>query len=97
MAQFDQSQKRRGSFLAIFLAIVLLLAACIVLFFLTGGMFGPVLLIGGGVFAMAAFHYVVWGWWLGRIIREESEADEEPDSKLPFWINPRAPQNGDEP
>lgn len=97
MPQFEQPQKARGSFLAVFLAIALVLAACICLYFLTAGVFGPVLLIGGGVFALAAFHYVVWGWWLGRIIREEAQADEDEDSKRPFWINPRTPQNGDEP
>ena len=26
----------------------------------------------GGVIAL--FHYIVWGWWLGRTIREEVEA-----------------------
>ncbi len=28
----------------------------------------------GGVIAL--FHYIVWGWWLGRTIREEVEAEE---------------------
>lgn len=28
--------------------------------------------------ALFLFHYVVWGWWLGRIIREsESDATDE--------------------
>src|SRR5690348_15995904 len=97
MRQLEQPQKARGSFLAVFMAIVLAMAVCIVLYFLTAGVFGPALLIGGGVFALAAFHYVVWGWWLGRIIREEAQADEDAaESNRPFWINPRAPQNGDE-
>jgi|GEM_PF-1538284 len=30
----------------------------------------------GGIFALAAFHYVVWGWWLGGMIRREAEKSE---------------------
>jgi hypothetical protein len=26
--------------------------------------------------AIAAFHYVVWGWWLSGVIREDVEAEE---------------------
>jgi hypothetical protein len=97
MAQFEQPQKARGSFIAVFMAIALAMAVCIGLYFLTAGVFGPVLLIGGGVFALAAFHYVVWGWWLGRIIREEAQADQDAaESKRPFWINPRVSDNDDE-
>ena len=44
---------------------------------LTGGYLGLVILVGGGVFAMAAFHYLVWGWWLSESLRrEQAEADE---------------------
>jgi hypothetical protein len=25
---------------------------------------------------LAAFHYVVWGWWLSNAIREDVEAEE---------------------
>ncbi len=34
----------------------------------------------GGIFALAAFHYVVWGWWLGGMIRREAERGEEEPS-----------------
>lgn len=31
------------------------------------------------LFAMAALHYVVWGHWLGRMIREEAESERPPE------------------
>jgi hypothetical protein len=30
---------------------------------------------------LAAFHYVVWGWWLGGVIRAEVEADEQAEEE----------------
>ena len=36
------------------------------------------IVVGGGVFALAAFHYLVWGWWLSeKLYREEAEADSQ--------------------
>ena len=45
--------------------------------FFVGSWFGWMLLIVAGVFAFAAFHYVCWGRWLGKVIREEMEAEEQ--------------------
>lgn len=37
----------------------------------------PVVLIAsGGIFAFAALHYFVWGWWLGRMIHEEEKSNQ---------------------
>ncbi len=33
------------------------------------------------LFAMAALHYLVWGRWLGRMIREEETPHSEADPK----------------
>ena len=30
---------------------------------------------------LAAFHYVVWGWWLGDVIREDVEAEERAEAE----------------
>lgn len=70
-------ESKGRSLLAILLALGLFLGACAVLLLLSGGFFGLVLIIGGGVFAMAALHYVTWGWWLSKKIREEVEAEDE--------------------
>jgi hypothetical protein len=62
------------------LAGVVGLALTIGLFVLMLQFGGPlaiaaVLVFGlGGVIAL--FHYVIWGWWLARTIREEVEAEE---------------------
>ncbi len=77
------SQKRR-SFLSLLLAGLLLLLTFAGLSLLTIGfapLFGPlaaliVLAIGG----LVAFHYVVWGWWLGDAIRREVEAEDRHQS-----------------
>jgi hypothetical protein len=39
-------------------------------FFLTLGAIGPMVAIGAGVFALAAFPYIVWDWWPGRLISD---------------------------
>ncbi len=31
--------------------------------------------IGGGVFALVGFQYLLWGWWLGPKLRREAERD----------------------
>ena len=73
--------KKQGSFVSILLAAVVgllmfggMLAVCAV-------MFGPVVFVfavvfGGGIFTFAVFHYLVWGWWLGKWMRRESELSE---------------------
>lgn len=45
---------------------------------------GVALAAAGIVFvfvAIAAFHYVVWGWWLSSVIREDVEAEERADAE----------------
>ena len=52
-----------------------------VLVFLTLGSFGLVILIVAVIFLMIAIHYVVWGWWLGHVIREESIQEEDDEAE----------------
>lgn len=51
---------------------------------------GLVLLLAG----LAALHYVVWGWWLGNVIRAEVEADEkeEAERRLHKFSPPEKPK-----
>jgi hypothetical protein len=73
----DQPESRpRGSFLSIVLALMVAVALFVGLFFLTLGLVGPILVLGVGVFALAAFHYLVWGWWLSGAIRRDVEEEE---------------------
>jgi protein-S-isoprenylcysteine O-methyltransferase Ste14 len=70
------SEKPRSSLLPITLAVLLLVIICAALFFPTLGSFGIVLVIGCVVFGIAAMHYLLWGWWLGKMIRDDVEAEE---------------------
>jgi hypothetical protein len=68
---------RGGGCVSIALGLTLALLTCIVLFFLTIGFFGMVLVIVGGIFAFAAVHYLVWGWWLSGVIRDDVGEDDD--------------------
>jgi len=72
-----QTDNTLGSWIAIVLMALICIAIYVVLTFLTLGVFGPVLIVGGILFGIVAFHYFVWGWWLGRVIREASDEEEE--------------------
>src|SRR5438034_1105835 len=69
--------KPSGSLLSIFLAGVGALVLAAILGFLMIPVAGVALGAAALVFvlvALAAFHYIVWGWWLGGVIREDVEA-----------------------
>ena len=68
--------KRGSSWLAILLTSMGGVVVIAVLLFLTQGVLGGVLVIGGIVFALTAFHYLVWGWWLEKLIRQADDGDE---------------------
>ena len=71
-------QPPSGSWISIFLALLLGTVAVVTLTFITLGIFGPVLVIGGILFLIVGLHYCLWGWWLGSVIRQaEGEEEEE--------------------
>ena len=72
----DDAPRPRGC-LAMRLAGFLVLMALVALAFLSQGYLIPVVLIAAVLFLYIFFHYVVWGWWLGNIIREEARQEEE--------------------
>ena len=68
-----EQDRRRKSLLPVFtvvgtgLAIVLVVVSC-------AGLAGILVLLAlGGVIGFIALQYLVWGWWLGKRIREEEE------------------------
>lgn len=69
-------EKPRGSWLAVFLTLGLTFSCVIVLTFLTIGYFAPVLVVGGIMGGVIAFHYVVWGWWLQPVLKRVMEEEE---------------------
>jgi hypothetical protein len=70
-----------GSWLSLTLAAAAGLAAVIGLGFLTLGYCLPALVVGVILFGVVAFHYFVWGWWLGKIIRDEELRGRGTDEK----------------
>ncbi len=69
-------EERRHSWLGIVFALICCMGVYGGLSFLTLGFFGPVLIVGGVAFGIALFHYFVWGWWLGKILREAADDDD---------------------
>ncbi|HEX3997332.1 MAG TPA: hypothetical protein VHX65_02165 [Pirellulales bacterium] len=86
---------KRKSSLSIILAAGALLFGIAILAVLMGpvspvvfGAIGMVLLLA----ALAAFHYVVWGWWLGNVIRSEVEAEERAEEEAQRRIEKYSPR-----
>src|SRR4051812_40902290 len=57
-------------------ALVLLCFAAAAIGFLTLGATGIAIPVVGVLFAVVAFHYLVWGRWLSQSIRDEVEAED---------------------
>lgn len=69
--------EKRGSWLGIVLALIFCSVVFVVLTFLTFGFFGHLLIVVGVLFGIVAFHYLTWGWWLGKVIRQASDEDDD--------------------
>jgi len=79
----EEQENNRGSWLSFVLVGCLSLVVLGALLVLTLGYIGPVIAIGAGIFSLAALHYLVWGWWLSRYIRDAEGAPDEnaPDNR----------------
>jgi hypothetical protein len=67
--------RRRGGFLVVLFAVtslVLILGAISVI------SVGFTIVLAGAV-GLILFHYLLWGWWLSKIIIEEEEAKDTSD------------------
>lgn len=67
----DPVAQQRTSLVPVILAVLAAILVCGVLFFLTGGFIAVVIIMAGLIGGFAALHYVVWGWWLGKLIEHE--------------------------
>lgn len=78
----DESQPRTPFRLVGWLLVVLLCGGVfgLSLWILAGIFQTPVLalalLIAVGLFGVPLFHYVVWGWWLSKRLRDEEENEQ---------------------
>ena len=61
---------------ATLLAVLALILAALGLMFLVAMVMPQVLglvVVAGGFVFFCAFHYVVWGWWLGSVLQPEDD------------------------
>ncbi len=74
MTRDDSSgQQQRHAFLSVFLTLLALGLGLLVLVFLSGGFFLYVVLFGGGILMLGAFHYLLWG----RAFSQETSGERE--------------------
>lgn len=66
-----------GSLLPIGMAGCLALLVGVALVFLTLGFAGQIAAVVFVLFAVVAFHYLIWGRWLGAMIRAEAQAEQD--------------------
>jgi uncharacterized membrane protein YphA (DoxX/SURF4 family) len=73
----EDSGRPPGAWLAILLTSGGVLLAVVALSFLTLGWFAPVLAVVAVVGGIVLFHWVVWGWWMQKLLEEAQAEDEE--------------------
>ena len=68
----SEASKPKGC-LGVLMALGLAVLVFVGLFMLSGGAIAPAAVVAGIIFGVAAFHYIVWGWWLSGMIRQQVE------------------------
>lgn len=69
-----------NSLLTVIMVLVIGTVCAGTLLMLPTGAIGPVIVFGGVMFfGMIGFHYVVWGRWMTRVLREEEARKKEQD------------------
>jgi predicted membrane-bound spermidine synthase len=74
-----KARTSRAATLTLLISLAALLAClAAALFFLPlMGFIGIAIVAGGALFSLAfGMHYLIWGWWLPRLLRDESADDE---------------------
>jgi hypothetical protein len=67
-----------GSWLSIFFVGVLGFATVAALAVLTLGVMPQVIILGGAILLFVGVNYLIWGWWLGKVLpRPESDEEDE--------------------
>ncbi len=70
--------KPEKSWSSTLLAIGLCLSLAAGLSILTIALLGPaIFLVVGVLFGIVILHYLIWGWWLPKIIRQASPEDDD--------------------
>lgn len=76
----EPPQRASNSLLTVIMVLVLGTICSGTLLMLPTGAIGSAIVLGSLLFAgMIGFHYVVWGRWMTRVLREEALKDEQDD------------------
>ncbi len=76
----EPPQRASNSLLTVIMVLVIGTVCAGTLLMLPTGAIGPVIVFGGLMFfGMIGFHYVVWGRWMTRVLREEEARKKEQD------------------
>ncbi len=76
----ESPQRASNSLLTVIMLLVIGTVCAGTLLMLPTGFIGPVVVFGGVMFfGMIGFHYVVWGRWMTRVLREEARKEERDD------------------
>ncbi|MCA9122508.1 MAG: hypothetical protein H6822_15115 [Planctomycetaceae bacterium] len=71
-------QRASNSLLTVIMLLVIGTVCAGTLLMLPTGAIGPAIVFGGVMFfGMIGFHYVVWGRWMTRVLREEAAREEQ--------------------
>ena len=76
----EPPQRASNSLLTVIMLLVIGTIGAGTLLMLPTGAIGPAIVFGGLMFfGMIGFHYVVWGRWMMRVLREEALREEQDD------------------
>ena len=92
---YNTYQRRRETFLTVFLAGFTLIASLYVVTLLTGGFLIYILLVVAACAAVGVFHYLLWGRSLSEEVageREEMEGREQGEEEWGLY-DPRRPRH----
>jgi hypothetical protein len=73
----DADRPQPKGCVSVLMALALAILVFAGLFLLTSGAVLPAAVAAAIIFGVAAFHYIVWGWWLSGIIRQQVEDEEK--------------------
>ncbi|MBC8356920.1 MAG: hypothetical protein H8E66_33530 [Planctomycetes bacterium] len=76
----ESPPRASNSLLTVIMLLVIGTVCAGTLLMLPTGFIGPVVVFGGVMFfGIIGFHYVVWGRWMTRVLREEALKEEQDD------------------
>ncbi len=71
-------ERPRSGWMATIVVGLFLLGGGALLCLLPIGKLGPAIVLGGGLFTlMVGLHYLIWGYWIQRVIQQDQESQDE--------------------